>query len=70
MAQNQSQSKLTAGHESHDHDLAAPHADRPHKGEHFRCETCGMEIDVTAECQCEGEDGPHFECCGHELKKV
>jgi hypothetical protein len=29
-----------------------------------------MEIDVIAECQCQAEDGPHFECCGHELVKV
>jgi hypothetical protein len=66
MTQKQSQ----GSHAEHAHNLDAPHPERPHKGEHYRCETCGMEIDVTAECQCEAEDGPHFECCGHELVKV
>jgi len=43
----------------------------PKAGEKFRCEVCGMEIQVTRDCHCEHEDdGPHFHCCGRELTQV
>lgn len=66
MAQKQSHTS----HGNPEQSQAETRGDRPQKGEHYRCETCGMEIDVTAECHCESQDGPHFECCGHELAKV
>jgi hypothetical protein len=41
----------------------------PHKGDRFRCDSCGMEIQVTADCQSHG-DGAHFHCCGQAMHKV
>ena len=42
----------------------------PKKGERFRCEKCGMEVKITADCHCEEPDHVHFHCCGQELQKV
>jgi hypothetical protein len=42
----------------------------PKKGERFRCEKCGMEIQVTADCHCAGDEHARFQCCGQELVKV
>ncbi len=42
----------------------------PKKGERFRCEKCGMEVQVTADCRCKGSEHAHFHCCGQELRKV
>jgi hypothetical protein len=41
----------------------------PKKGDRFRCETCGMELEITVECQCKDER-VHFHCCGEEMKKI
>ncbi len=40
----------------------------PKKGERFRCNSCGMEIQVTQDCTCE-KGGAFFECCGQEMEK-
>lgn len=42
----------------------------PKKGERFRCEKCGMEVQITADCHCDQPDMVHFQCCGQELQKV
>ena len=42
----------------------------PKKGERYRCEKCGMEVQVTADCHCQERDHVHFHCCGQELQKV
>lgn len=42
----------------------------PKKGEHFRCQKCGMEVAVSADCRCKDPDQVHFQCCGQELQKV
>jgi hypothetical protein len=42
----------------------------PKKGERFRCEQCGMEIEVTADCQCKPGAHVQFECCGQQMAKV
>ena len=42
----------------------------PKKGERFRCEKCGMEVQVTADCRCQQPSTVHFHCCGEELHKV
>jgi len=42
----------------------------PKKGERFRCQNCGMEVMVTAECGCKDANHVHFHCCGQELQKV
>ncbi|HLJ94070.1 MAG TPA: hypothetical protein VKU02_12860 [Gemmataceae bacterium] len=45
------------------------HGTRPRKGENYRCESCGMQLQVTADCKCD-EDDAHFRCCGQEMKKM
>jgi hypothetical protein len=42
----------------------------PKKGERYRCEKCGMEIQVTADCRCKESSKVHFHCCGQELNKA
>ena len=42
----------------------------PKTGDAFRCESCGMEIKVTADCHCKEDEHVHFHCCGKELTKV
>ncbi len=42
----------------------------PKKGERFRCDKCGMELQVTADCRCRDESMVHFHCCGQELRKT
>jgi hypothetical protein len=42
---------------------------RPQKGDKFRCESCGMQIQVTASCEC-ADDRDHFHCCGQEMQKL
>jgi hypothetical protein len=39
----------------------------PRKGDQYRCERCGMEITVTADCKCKSADHAHLECCEHEM---
>jgi hypothetical protein len=40
----------------------------PHAGEKYRCEQCGMEVEVIQDCQCaDGE--PRLERCGQPLTK-
>lgn len=45
-------------------------ATTPKKGDCFRCSTCGMEVQVTADCNCDDPNHVHFHCCGQELEKV
>jgi hypothetical protein len=42
----------------------------PKKGERFRCDQCGMEIEVTADCSCSEDQHVHFHCCDQEMTKV
>jgi len=42
----------------------------PKKGERYRCEKCGMEVQVTADCRCQQSSMVHFHCCVQELRKV
>ena len=42
----------------------------PKKGERYRCEQCGMEVQVTADCKCGDPGHAHFRCCGQELHKA
>lgn len=46
------------------------HHGGPKKGDRFRCDECGMELQITVDCRCEEEDHVHFHCCGQELHKV
>jgi uncharacterized protein (TIGR02284 family) len=40
---------------------------KPQVGETYRCEKCGMRIEVTAECNCTDDVLPEFRCCGAEM---
>jgi hypothetical protein len=42
----------------------------PKQGERYRCAKCGMEVQVTKDCRCGGEEHVHFECCGQPLQKA
>ncbi len=42
----------------------------PKAGECFRCQTCGMEVEVTADCRCKDADHVHFQCCGKEMQRT
>ena len=42
----------------------------PKKGERFRCDKCGMEIQVTADCPCKDGDHVQFRCCDRHMTKV
>lgn len=41
----------------------------PKRGDRFRCDSCGMELQVTADCKCQNDDHMHFQCCGQEMRK-
>jgi hypothetical protein len=41
----------------------------PKQGERYRCEKCGMEVEVMAECACH-EQTEHFRCCGEPMHRV
>jgi hypothetical protein len=45
-------------------------ADMPKEGETYRCERCGMVLEVTADCHCAKPEQVHLECCGQELVKA
>jgi hypothetical protein len=40
----------------------------PKSGDVFHCDGCGMELEVIADCACEG--GPRLECCGMPMSKT
>src|SRR5262245_50632700 len=42
----------------------------PKKGERYHCQTCGMEIRVTADCHCHEPDHVELPCFGQDLARV
>ncbi|MBL9092967.1 MAG: hypothetical protein JNL96_17245 [Planctomycetaceae bacterium] len=42
----------------------------PKAGDKFKCESCGMELQITKDCHCSGDDHVHFHCCGKEMVKA
>jgi hypothetical protein len=48
----------------------AQDASLPKQGETYRCNVCGMELQITSDCHCQEADGPHLECCGKELARA
>jgi uncharacterized protein (TIGR02284 family) len=40
---------------------------KPQVGQTYRCEKCGMRIEITAECNCPDEVSPELRCCGAEM---
>jgi hypothetical protein len=49
--------------------MEAGTAEHPTKGDRFRCDKCGMEVVVQADCHCHDE-AEHFHCCGQAMHKV
>ena len=43
--------------------------ERPMKGDRFRCDRCGLEVEVQSDCHCHDE-AEHFHCCGEPMHKV
>ena len=46
------------------------HVPTPKKGDKFRCDKCGMAMEITTNCKCQDGDHVHFECCGQEMSKA
>ena len=46
-----------------------PQMAAPKKGERYRCEKCGMELEVTADCKCTAGHHVRMECCGQPLAR-
>jgi hypothetical protein len=42
----------------------------PKKGEKFRCEACGMALEITKDCKCQDANQVHLHCCGQEMAKA
>ena len=40
----------------------------PKNGDVYRCEWCGMELEIIADCG--SEDMPHLECCGRPMSRA
>ena len=51
-------------------EASAQNVNAPKKGDKFRCESCGMEIQVTKECHCDNPNGVLFECCSQMMSKA
>lgn len=50
-------------------EASATRSSAPKKGTRFRCQKCGMEIQVTADCKCQGPDHAQFTCCGQPMAR-
>jgi hypothetical protein len=44
--------------------------DLPRRGDHYRCQSCGMEFEVTVDCGCANPEHVHFECCDRDMARV
>ena len=42
----------------------------PKRGDTFRCEQCGMELEVTVDCECDDPEMVRLECCAQPLTRV
>lgn len=52
-----------------EHELHGEAKDTPRRGNTYRCEQCGMELQVTTDCACSDPGMVRLECCGQELTK-
>jgi hypothetical protein len=39
-------------------------------GDTFRCDECGMELEITVGCDCADPDGVMLQCCHQEMTRV
>lgn len=60
----------TQAHGTGQHHAQDKHSAGPKKGDRYRCDECGMAIQVTADCPCDNGDHVHFQCCDQEMHKV
>ena len=42
----------------------------PKKGDHFRCEMCGMDLEVVVDCNTTANEPVSLQCCGQSLTLV
>lgn len=42
----------------------------PRKGDAFHCKSCGMALEITADCGCTHPEAVHLQCCGQEMAQV
>jgi len=42
----------------------------PKKGDRYRCQKCGMELQIAADCRCSDPAHVYFHCCGQELQRL
>lgn len=42
----------------------------PKQGDTYRCNGCGMELEITEDCNCTHPEAVHFQCCGAEMSPV
>ena len=43
--------------------------DNPKTGDTWACDTCGMAILLTEDCNCE-DGAPFFSCCGAQMEQT
>ncbi|TWT88717.1 hypothetical protein Mal64_22050 [Pseudobythopirellula maris] len=41
---------------------------KPQQGETYKCQTCGMQLEVKSPCQCDSGE-PTLTCCSQPLAK-
>lgn len=42
----------------------------PKTGERLRCQRCGMELEVKADCRCDQPGDVCLQCCGEDMRKI
>lgn len=42
----------------------------PKQGDTYRCNGCGMELEITGDCRCTHPEAVHLQCCGAEMTVV
>jgi hypothetical protein len=47
-----------------------PSKTTPKIGERFHCQVCGMEVQVTADCNCKDPAHVRFQCCDQEMQRM
>ncbi|HEY2892666.1 MAG TPA: hypothetical protein VGJ16_00585 [Pirellulales bacterium] len=47
-----------------------PAEDMPKQGDHYRCQSCGMEFEVVVACGCDDPQQIRFECCGRPMARI
>src|SRR6476620_652604 len=48
----------------------SPAEDMPKQGDHYRCQSCGMEFEVVVSCGCDDPQQVRLECCDRPMARV